>query len=398
MTREQEAEGKKQRGIFERPLGSGIWWISYFGADGKHHREKVGHWQRAIDLYHRRRAAVLEGRGRDLPVLTRRRSMSFRELAQARMEEKKTRNAPKSLRSDRFRLAVLLKELGNEPARSISADDIAKLLRRLQDGQDNSKSRRLIDGKRSGSTINRYRSLLSSIFRHGVRAGVVEANPVMRVDRFRENEHRIRFLDAGEEKALRAVIRKRCPAREPELDLALHTGLRRGEQFGLTWERVDLERGILTVRGKTGRRFVPVNSIARAALERLWRQSNGHSFVCPEAKREDQEDWRRWFEEAVSEAKIDNFTWHDLRHTFASRLAMKAVPLASVQQYLGHRSILTTMRYAHLSPDFQKKNIEKLVGGKRSEARKIARPQLAPKLAPPVSATRRGEEKAASNQ
>jgi integrase len=197
----------------------------------------------------------------------------------------------------------------------------------------------------------------------GVRTGKLSANPVRNVRAFRESDYRIRFLDAEEEKALRTAIRSESAEYEPELDLALHTGIRRGEQFGLKWEDVDLERELLTVRaGKTGRRFVPINSVARSALEKLWRTSNGSAFVCRGATRENQDDWRRWFEEAVKKAKIENFTWHDLRHTFASRLVMKNVPIASVQQYLGHRSILTTMRYAHLSPDFQREHIEKLAG------------------------------------
>ena len=70
--------------------------------------------------------------------------------------------------------------------------------------------------------------------------------------------------------------------------------------------------------------------------------------------------WRRWFERCVRLAKIRNFRWHDLRHTFASRLVMSGVDIRSVQELLGHRSILMTMRYAHLSPGHQQANVERL--------------------------------------
>ena len=75
-----------------------------------------------------------------------------------------------------------------------------------------------------------------------------------------------------------------------------------------------------------------------------------------------QRDWRRWFEVCVKEANIENFTWHDPRHTFASRLVMAGVDIRSVQELLGHKSILMTMRYAHLSPAHQQANVEKLDG------------------------------------
>ena len=179
--------------------------------------------------------------------------------------------------------------------------------------------------ERSGSTVNRYRSLLSNIFAVGVRSGVVPFNPVSRVDKFRESDSRIRFLDAEEEKSLREAVRAQSAEHEAELELALHTGIRRGEQFGLTWDRVDLERGILTVNGKTGRRFVPINAAARAAIEKLWRASNGSKFVSPDKRAAGQEDWRRWLAQACVTAKVDNFRWHDLRHTFASRLVMAGV-------------------------------------------------------------------------
>lgn len=201
----------------------------------------------------------------------------------------------------------------------------------------------------NGATANRYRSLLSSIFSFGARRGLAFSNPVATIPRFRESEGRIRFLDLIEERSLLQALGNRCP----EVELALHTGIRRGEQYGLTWERVDLERGILTVRGKTGRRFVPINSGARAAIENLYRSSGGSEFVCPR-------NWRRWFPEACRAAGVHDFRWHDLRHTFASRLVMKGVDLSTVQKLLGHKSIVTTMRYAHLSPEHLRGAVERL--------------------------------------
>ena len=69
---------------------------------------------------------------------------------------------------------------------------------------------------------------------------------------------------------------------------------------------------------------------------------------------------RHWFEDAVCEAKIKNFTWHDIRHTFASRLVMAGVDLRTVAELMGHKKIQMTMRYAHLAPAHTREAVEKL--------------------------------------
>ena len=271
---------------------------------------------------------------------------TFRELAQERQAHKKIHLAPGSHHTDRIRLKRLLATFGRRPAQEITPSDIDKFLADL------------VESGRSPATANRFHALLSSIFSVAVRNGRLESNPCKRVSRFKEAPGRVRFLSEKEEIALRAAIRRFYPDREPEFDLALHTGLRRGEEFGLRRDGVDLERGILTVQGKTGCRFVPVNSVACAALEKLLARSD-EEFVCRE-KRTGQRDRRRWFEQSVGWAEIDDFHWHDLRHTFASRLVMAGVDIRSVQELLGHKSIVMTTRYAHLSPAHQQANVERL--------------------------------------
>jgi integrase len=107
-------------------------------------------------------------------------------------------------------------------------------------------------------------------------------------------------------------------------------------------------------RSKNGEtRHVPLN---QAALNSLRRLKNGDDegrvfgLISP----------RYWFDTAIGKAKIKNFHWHDLRHTFASRLVMKGVDLRTVQELLGHKSITMTCRYAHLSQSHLKEAVEKL--------------------------------------
>ncbi len=337
-------ERARHRGVYENPAGSDVWWILYYDGAGRRHREKVGRWSAARDAYIQRKGEIRAGA---FISPSRKDRISFRSLAESCLAQKKGRLAPLSHHNDSLRLKTLLEEFGTMSASGVTSTAIDETLRKMRE-------------TRSGSTCNRYRSLLSSIFSFGVRTGEVEKNPVRQVPKYKENDFRIRFLQDDEEAELLKQVRELCPDREAELVLALHTGMRRGEQFSLTWDAVDLGLGILTVSGKSGRRFIPVNADARQALEKLYKLSAGSSNVIPERKRERQRDWRRWFETCISEAKIENFTWHDLRHTFASRLVMKGVDLRTVQELLGHKSILMTMRYAHLSPDHKAAAVAKL--------------------------------------
>jgi integrase len=157
-------------------------------------------------------------------------------------------------------------------------------------------------------------------------------------------------------------LEEKYPHRLVELSLAIHTGLRQGEQYSLTWDNVDLERRILTVaKSKNGeRRHIPLNDAALASLMTARQYSNDGPAVFWNRYGERLHTPRQWFEEALKNAKISNFRWHDLRHTFASRLVMAGVDLSTVQQLMGHKTIGMTVRYAHLAPEHQLGAVQKL--------------------------------------
>lgn len=333
-------------GIFERPPRSGTWWVSYIDADGDRHREKAGRRTQAMDLVARRRMEVRDGRF--IPP-TKGARLTFRELGIAALAQKKMRLAPLSYITDCRRLQKLLPYIGNVPADRLTPDRIDETLAQL------------LRSPVSKSTANRYHSLISSIFKLAVSAGRIAVNPASKVKRYRENESRLRWMTDKEEATVREYLTKEHAA---EFNLALHTGMRRGEQYGLKWKDVDLERGILTVRGKTGRRHVIANSTAIAALRVLQKYTGDSEFVSTSHDGTPQRDWRRWFERALKKAGIKDFRFHDIRHTFASRLVMRGVDIRTVQELLGHKSIVITMRYSHLSPDHRQAAVEKMnLGG-----------------------------------
>jgi len=334
-------------GIFEKPPKSGIWHISYF-AEGKRRREKIGGKSDALLAYSKRKQEVREGRY--VPPRTASRALKFSELSSQAMESRKLRLAPRTYSGDLSRLGQMGQFLDHLEVDKITPVQIEDVLGRLR-------ARGLC-----GSSANRHRSLLSSVFAFGVRMGLIRMNPVAQVKRFKESASRVRWLRPEEEEKLRAAIREDCPEREAEFDLALYTGMRRGEQFTLKWANVDLERGQATVFGKTGRRFITLSSKAKAALETLSAKKKPDAvYVCAETQSDEQRDWRQWFEEAVKKARITDFRWHDLRHGYASRLVMAGVDLRTVQELLGHKNIQMTTRYAHLSPDHKAAAVEKIV-------------------------------------
>jgi integrase len=170
----------------------------------------------------------------------------------------------------------------------------------------------------------------------------------------REDNNRVRFRTVEEEKKLRKVIEKKWSSHMPELELAINTGIRKGSQYGLTWDMVDFKGRMLNIpRTKNEEPLhVPLNDNAIGALRESEDRGDGRGRVFQSAKTgEPLENGRHWFDDALLEAGIKNFCWHDLRHTIASRLRMKGAPLEDIADLLGHKSLTMTRRYAHLGPN-----------------------------------------------
>jgi integrase len=234
-------------------------------------------------------------------------------------------------------------------------------------------------------TYNRYKSTLSLIYRLAIENKKATVNPARLLKRKREDNGRVRFLNqlspattgveflkpyTDEESRLKAAIRREYPAHISEFDIALHTGMRPSEQYGLTWERVDLVRKFITIpKSKNGNtRHIPLNSIALGAFQELFARSRGQGRVFVNIHGEPPRGYKHWFGPAVLQAGVSGFTWYCLRHTFASRLVMAGVDLRTVAELMGHKTIQMTMRYARLAPAHKLAAVERLAGGWRPEA------------------------------
>src|SRR5215470_13609423 len=137
--------------------------------------------------------------------------------------------------------------------------------------------------------------------------------------------------------------------------LALNTGMRKGEILGLRWEQVDFTNRVITIyNGKTEHsdRMLPMNDAVLELMLNLRRERRG-AFVFPSPKKKDERirDLKTSFHRAVRIARIPHLRFHDLRHTFATRIVRAGVDLITLQHLLGHSTIKMTARYAHSLAD-----------------------------------------------
>jgi integrase len=204
--------------------------------------------------------------------------------------------------------------------------------------------------KRSQASVNNPLRVLSKILSLAVDAELIPSNPCFRVRKFRPNNRRLRVLSIEEEGRLFSQLKENDLLKRIIL-VALNTGLRRGEIFNLQWEDVDFSRDRLIVRKtKTSiERFVPINTTMRELLHSI-RQQTGHVFPSPRTGRK-LFDLKKSFRKAVDDAGIKNFRFHDLRHTFATRLSDNGVDVVVLQRILGHSDVRTTMIYTHAADE-----------------------------------------------
>jgi len=336
---------KLPRGIFRR---DGWYWVRYTDQFGRLHREKANlYLDGAKNVLAKRRTEIREGKF--FPDKIRRRYVLFGEIAKDYLARVR---AKRDWKHDEARLSILLEILKDQPIEEMTAGSLETVL------ADLAEERGMMP-----STHNRYRALLSGVFRHAIRSGKAKANPVKDTPHRRESNQRVRYLTEAEEVKLLVVIRDRCPEREPELLAALHSGMRRSEQFrtaqvpdgGLKWDFIDFRAGVIRLpRSKSGKsREIPMNSVLQRVLRSIPRTTTS-PYVF------EGTDPAKWLRRVCQFAGVRNLHWHDMRHTFASRLVMAGVPIRHVAELMGHSEIQTTMRYAHLAPGHLADAVERL--------------------------------------
>ncbi|HEX7408741.1 MAG TPA: site-specific integrase, partial [Candidatus Binatia bacterium] len=224
-------------------------------------------------------------------------------------------------------------------------------------------------------------SFLRRVFSLAIRDGLVETNPVRGLVKKPSNE-RLRYLTEEEESRLHAELK---PDEWDLVEFAIQTGLRQGEHFGLKWPWIEIQADVLRVPTSKGGapRTVPLTVTAIAILRNqprmlrcqwVWPTRSRKGGATPGRNHRNARNFcRRVFVPALKRAEIEDFTWHDLRHTFASRLAMESVDIRTIKELMGHKRIEMTMRYAHLAPSHLHDAVKHLDGYAERSAKRRKR-------------------------
>jgi integrase len=209
--------------------------------------------------------------------------------------------------------------------------------------------------RRSPSTVVRYMAALSHAFTIAVNEWEwMEDSPMRKVKKPKEPRGRVRFLsDEERERLLAACQKSDNPYLYPVFVLAISTGMRQGEIMGLKWEDVDLNQGRVTLHDTKNveRRVVPAVDKALELLKEHAKVRRINTPLLFPSKVDPQKpmDLRAPWKAALAAAKIEDFRFHDTRHSAASYFAMNGASLAEIAEILGHKTLQMVKRYAHLS-------------------------------------------------
>ena len=334
--------------------GSAVYGISYRSGDKKH-REIVG------PLLGEARAKLEEvhamAKSGGFISAAAQRKFTFSHLAK-KYEENQSEDYPQS--SKRYFVKALLEYFGDMRLSQITPLEIENFKKMRKETP--TLSRR----PRSDVAVNRELETLRHMLNRAVLWKTLAKSPFDEFSKagvrifYEERNDRCRYLK--EEEIQRLLVA--CPAYLRNIvQGALLTGLRKGDLLALKWSDVDLERRILyfNERKKGGKRGEKVLS---GDLVELLRgiDRNGSDYVFTGPQGEPLKDVKRAFKSALRKAAIEDFHFHDLRHTSASYLAMRSHNMKVVQEHLGHSSLAMTERYAHLADEYLRSEVEKLDG------------------------------------
>jgi integrase len=279
----------------------------------------------------------------------------------------------KSFITQQARAAYWIRVFGRFKLSDVTANHIRDELKTLaggnalrSDGRGKSKGRlKEVARPWSNATINRYRSTLSSIFSYAIREGYLHVNPVGKVPSRRIGKQRTRFLSELERQRLLAACKESTwPKLHLAVLMAMTTGMRRSEMFNLRWCDVDFDRGLAMLSDtKNGEsRHCPIPDFVMAEFTPIRQVGNGLLFPSDLKPGQPFELKKHWFK-ALEVAGIQDFRWHDLRHTAASMLVQNGATLYECGEVLGHKSLETTKRYAHLSTGHKSELVNRIMSG-----------------------------------
>lgn len=222
-------------------------------------------------------------------------------------------------------------------------------------------SRRTPQTTTKPATVNREVACLKTIFNKAVRNGKAERNPTQGVRHLKENNERDRVLSLDEYTRLLVY----CPPKlKPIVKVAYHTGMRQMEILRLTWDQVDLKEGFIRLEPRHTKtnegRLVPLN---RGLLDMFKAITRGlpNVRVFPYNGKALGSTFQRAFNQARKQAGLEDFTFHDLRHTYINNRRLEGHDYFRIMAATGHKTLNVFKRYNTVS----KEELRSLVGENR---------------------------------
>ena len=259
-------------------------------------------------------------------------------------------NNKKSYETDKCRIKIL-KELIPESLLVVKTkpDYIEQLKMKLKDKD------------LSTTTVNKYLALLSKAFGLLVKNRDIEYNPVSEVKYFKKTHHKVRYLTKEEESRLFASLPEYM---QDIVNTALYTGQRKENIISLRWEQVDFKLKNIEILDNKGNKHIilPIVKPLEKILKKLkaLNYSEEYVFANPHTGHRYYEIDRCW-RDCRAKAGLDDFRFHDLRHTVGTRLAEQGVPVNVIQEILAHSDVRTTMKYIHLVEGSKRAALESIL-------------------------------------
>ena len=332
-------------GLFKR---GPVWWMS-FSHNGQRYRRSTETEDRKLAqrIFDKLRGEIAEGNWFEkLPG----EGYRFNELMEKYMRE---HSAVRKAASSHLRDKSLIAHLNPKFSEMYLTDITTAMISEY-------KAQRRAEGA-SPRTVNYELTLMSHAFNMAIKEWEwVKDNPVSRVKKERLHNTIERWLTSEEEEKL---MKASAAWLQEIIVFAIHTGLRLSELLNLKWHQIDLDRGTLTIYEQKNRGVdtLPLSITARTLLERksgLHMEHDCHVFQDKDGGRRNTRSLQIAFSRALKRAGIEKFRFHDLRHTFATRLVQQGVGIYEVQKLGRWKNTCMVMRYAHHNPETLRSSIE----------------------------------------
>lgn len=337
-----------------------------FAVNGKRFRKSVGTNKKVAQEILLQKQLELSRGYFNMPTLPNTNNISLEDLIKAFLASKRNHLRPSSLKRyqnylDKFN--DYMKKFFPGPSQSVRDIRINYIEESFNYFLENE-----ITNKKhwESKTVNGLRSILFQLFNYGIKQHFLNSNPAKETKSFpKKPKNKVEYYSDEELKNIWETLDEFWV--EP-LKFIVHTGLRKGEWINLKWTNVNLEGSspyISIVSSgewitKTGEaRAVPLNKVALEIIKNQKGKNATYVFTSKSGAKIHPDKPYHSLKTALKKLGLTGDI-HKLRHTFASKLAMKGVPLFDIQRLLGHSDSKTTMIYAHLSPGHLQESVKKL--------------------------------------